>query len=49
MITKGIKFSKKANMWCAYYNFNEKKKTNETYWFSSKELAEEKLKELSTR
>lgn len=47
MISKGIKFSKRANTWVTYLNINVKDKVNQIFWFDSRKEAEDKLKELN--
>lgn len=36
----GIKFCKKANMWCSFKNFNTEGKTNIIGWYSTRSEVE---------
>ncbi len=49
MITTGVRFVDKANMWCTYLNYNIPKKTNEIFWFSDHKDAEKKLESFNEK
>jgi hypothetical protein len=41
----GMKFSKKANMWCVYKVFNTENHADEVKWIQNKEEAEQVIKD----